>query len=124
MISRPKTLTVPQSFVPHKSTDETRYHPIWSNPCIELWFLLHFMFLQADLHRNEYWPKLSECLESRNLGTYYKNRTDMFDVLRPYLDDAIQNAKKLEEINIKKSPSKSAPGTMVHHLIEVLKPYL
>lgn len=31
-----------------ESTDETRYHPIWSNQCIELWFLLHFMFLQQD----------------------------------------------------------------------------
>ena len=55
-----------------ESTDETRYHPIWSNQCIELWFLLHFMFLQADLHRDEYWPKLIESLKSRNLGTYYK----------------------------------------------------
>ena len=45
-----------------ESTDETRYHPIWSNQCIELWFLLHFMFLQADLHRDEYWPKLTESL--------------------------------------------------------------
>lgn len=23
------------------STEETKYHPIWSNQCIELWFLLH-----------------------------------------------------------------------------------
>ena len=107
-----------------ESTDETRYHPIWSNQCIELWFLLHFMFLQADLHRDEYWPKLNECLESRNLGCYYKNRTDMFDVLRPYMDDAIRNANKLEEINTGKSPSRATPGTMVHHLIEILKPYL
>ena len=82
------------------------------------------MFLQADLHRDEYWPKLTESLKSKNLGTYYKNRTDMFDVLRPYMDDAIRNAKMLEESNIGKTPSRSAPGTMVHHLIEVLKPYL
>ena len=48
----------------------------------------------------------------------------MFDVLRPYMDDAIRNAKMLEEINSGKTPSGSTPGTMVHHLIEVLKPYL
>ena len=24
------------------STEETQYHAIWSNQCIELWFLLHF----------------------------------------------------------------------------------
>ena len=106
------------------STDETRYHPIWSNQCIELWFLLHFMFLQADLHRDEYLPKLTECLKARNLGNYYKNRTDMFIILRPYLDEAIQNAEKLEQINQSRNPSKCAPGTMVHRLIKTLKPYL
>lgn len=26
------------------STEETQYHAIWSNQCIELWFLLHFGF--------------------------------------------------------------------------------
>ena len=82
------------------------------------------MFLQSDLHRDEYWPKLTECLRSRNLGTYYKNRPDMFDVLQPYMDDAIRNAKMLEEINAQKMPSRSTPGTMVHHLIEMLRPYL
>ena len=82
------------------------------------------MFLQADLHRNEYWSKLTDYLISRNLGTYYKNRTDMFDVLRPYMNGAIRNAKMLEKINTGKAPSRSAPGTMLHHLIETLKPYL
>ena len=33
-----------------ESTEETTYHAIWSNQCIELWFLLHFSFLQSDLH--------------------------------------------------------------------------
>ncbi len=106
------------------STEETHYHAIWSNQCIELWFLLHFMFLQADLHRDEYWPKLTECLKSKNLGTYYKNRPDMYNVLHPFMDDAIRNAKKLEQINRGRTPSKSAPGTMAHRLIETLRPYL
>ena len=81
------------------------------------------MFLQADLHRDEYWPKLTDCLKTKNLGTYYKNRPDMYDVLHPYIDDAIRNARKLEEINQGKSPSRSSPGTMVHHLIQSLKAY-
>ena len=28
------------------STEETAFHAIWSNQCIELWFLLHFSFMQ------------------------------------------------------------------------------
>lgn len=106
------------------SSDETIYHAIWSNQCIELWFLLHFMYLQADLHRSEYWPKLTECMKAIGKGAYTKNRADMFYVLRPYMDTAIRNAQKLEIINQGTTPSKSAPGTKVHNLIEVLKPYL
>ena len=40
------------------------------------------------------------------------------------MKDAIENAKKLEKINEGKAPSKSAPGTMIHTLVEKLKPYL
>jgi len=106
------------------STDETAFHAIWSNQCFELWFLLHFMFLQSDLNRSEYWPKLSAKLKAMGFGEYTKNRPDMFDILHPYMNDAITNAQKLEEINLGKAPSKSAPGTMLHILIERLMPYL
>lgn len=37
---------------------ETLYHAVWSNQCIELWFLLHFSYMQSDLHRSEYWSKI------------------------------------------------------------------
>lgn len=36
------------------SNEETAYHALWSNQCIELWFLLHFSFIHSDLHRQEY----------------------------------------------------------------------
>ena len=36
------------------STEDTTYHAIWSNQCIELWFLLHFSYMHSDLHRSEY----------------------------------------------------------------------
>lgn len=106
------------------SNDQITYHAIWNNQCIELWFLLHFGFYQADIHRQEYWPKLSYWLKNIGQGEYSKNRDDMFDILRPYMDFAIANAQKLEKINIGRAPSASAPGTMVHELILSLKPYL
>lgn len=107
-----------------ESTDETTYHAIWSNQCIELWFLLHFSFLQADLHRSSYWPKLTEILSFQGLGSYEKNRMDMYQILYPYLDTAITNAEKLEKINTGKFPSDAAPGTQVHILLKKLKSYL
>ncbi|SET43518.1 RloB-like protein [[Clostridium] aminophilum] len=104
--------------------DTTRFHAIWSNQCIELWFLLHFGFYQTDIHRKEYWPKLTEWLSYVGKGKYKKNRKDMYTVLRPYMDFAIENAKKLDRMNAGKTPSASAPGTKVYELIEVLRPYL
>lgn len=106
------------------SSPNCKYHAIWSNQCIELWFLLHFSFMHSDLHRNEYESKLSKHLSEIGAGTYYKNRHDMFSVLREYLDIAIQNANKLDKINSGKTPSNSAPGTKVFELIEKLKPYI
>lgn len=107
-----------------ESTEETTYHAIWSNQCIELWFLLHFSFMQSDLHRSSYWPKLTEILSAQGLGEYKKNRTDMYQILFPYMDAAIANAEKLDKINENKLPSDAAPGTKVYELIKKLKPYL
>lgn len=106
------------------STEETEYHAIWSNQCIELWFLLHFSYFQSDIHRKEYWPKLSECMTLYGLGTYSKGREDMYSILEPYMDIAIRNARKLDAINQGRTPAMSAPGTKVYELIEKLKPYL
>lgn len=106
------------------STEETKFHAIWSNQCVELWFLLHFSFMQSDIHRTEYWPKLTEQLKLIGAGEYEKNRKDMYQVLYPYMEYAIENAKRLNAINKGKLPSKAAPGTKIYELIEVLKPYL
>ena len=106
------------------STVETQFHAIWSNQCIELWYLLHFGFFQSDIHRMEYWPKLTECLTRIGAGKYAKDRTDMYRVLHPFMGRAIANAKRLDNINMGKTPANSAPGTMVYKLIEKLNPYL
>lgn len=105
------------------STEECQYHAIWSNQCIELWYLLHFSYMHSDLHRTEYYPKISEALSKCGAGKYQKNRDDMFDVLEPYMDDAIKNAIRLQNNNVNKSPSNSLPGTKVYELVKKLKPY-
>ena len=48
----------------------------------------------------------------------------MYEVLRPYMDIAIANAKRLDKQNEGRKPSESAPGTKVYELVEMLKPYL
>ena len=80
--------------------------------------------MHSDIHRNEYWPKLTNCLQCIGKGEYLKGRDDMFDILRPYMDQAIRYARKLDENNCGKTPSDSSPGTKVYELIEKLRPYL
>lgn len=106
------------------STEETEYHALWSNQCIELWYLIHFSYMHSDLHRSAYWPKLTEYLESIGAGKYEKNRPDMYKLLRPYLETAIASAKRLDQDNADLPPSQAAPGTKVYELLEKLKPYL
>lgn len=106
------------------STADTYYHAIWSNQCIELWYLLHFGFFHSDIHRREYWLKLTEYLTGIGAGEYTKGRPDMFDILRPYMEFAVANAERLARMNEGKPPASAAPGTKVYELIELLKPYL
>jgi hypothetical protein len=80
--------------------------------------------MQSDIHRSSYWSKLTEILVSMELGEYKKNRKDMYKILFPYIEVAIENAKKLDAINSGKLPSDSSPGTQIYRLIEKLKPYL
>lgn len=101
-----------------------RFHAIWSNECFELWYLLHFEFLQADLSRDMYTPKLDAHLAKLGLGPYRKNDPGMFVALEPLLEIAIENARKLEESNVGKTPEASRPGTKVHKLVEHLRPYM
>ncbi len=48
----------------------------------------------------------------------------MYEILKPYMEIAIANAKRLDQMNARKPPASSAPGTKVFELIEPLKPYL
>lgn len=108
----------------NSSSDGRTYHAIWSNQCIELWFLLHFDYLQSDLHRDEYYPKLSQRLRPLHKGDYRKNRNDMFTILRPRMETAIANAKMLYSQKQGLTPAEAAPCTTVFQLIEALLPYI
>ncbi|MDE6280319.1 MAG: RloB family protein [Oscillospiraceae bacterium] len=100
---------------------EIQYHAIWSNQCIELWFLLHFNYLDTDIDRAQYRAILSD-----ELGRHYeKNDEEILGTLLPRTDRAIQNAKKLmEKYDEGEPPSQKAPGTNFYELVEYLKGYL
>lgn len=104
-----------------KADGGPQYHAIWSNQCVELWFLLHFNYLDTNVNRDQYSVKLSS-----KLGRHYDKKDEkIFDTLLPRMDRAIQRAKRLiEEYPPGTPPSQMAPGTNFYELVEHLRGYL
>lgn len=98
------------------------YIPIWSNECIELWFLLHFNLLESNITRDEYYKRLSDIF-----GAKYNKSDDHFAMLNTEvnLKNAMRNSKLLfcrsESIN---SPADRAPCTTVFQLVEEIENYI
>ena len=101
-----------------------QYHALWSNQCIELWFLLHYDYFHSDIIREEYITKLSEYLVNNGNGKYEKNRTDIYEILRPKLSVALRFSKKLRSFHNVNVPSHNTPGTNINELFEALEAYL
>lgn len=102
------------------SDSTVTYHALWSNQCIEYWFLLHYNPLDSDIIRDEYYPKLSQYLKCE----YQKNSNDIYNKLKPKLEDAIRNAKKILASHGDLPPSQCTPGTKVYELFEKLIDYI
>jgi hypothetical protein len=102
------------------SNDDVIYHALYSNECIELWFLLHFEYLQSAIHRNDYYPKLSNYLEVK----YQKNMVNLYQTLKPYLRVAISNAERLDIKYNGLPPSKCYPATKVYEIFKFLMDYI
>lgn len=106
------------------SGDGVAYRAAWTNEAFELWYILHFDYMDSALGRDSYEPKLSGYLKAAGLGAYEKARPDMFRILEGRMGFAIDGAKKLEAANHGKAPSDANPGTAVHKLVGELLPYI
>lgn len=69
----------------------------YSNECFELWFLLHFSFLNTALGRKDFMKKLDEIIGKINGKDYAKKAKNMYDLIWHLEPEAIRNAKKLLE---------------------------
>lgn len=103
-----------------RSNSDRKYHALWSNECIEYWFLLHFEYLNTGISREQYYPKLSKHLNCE----YVKNDDKIYDKLKPMYKTAIRNAKKMLKAHEITVPSKCCPGTTVYEIFDYLKPYI
>jgi hypothetical protein len=83
---------------------------LYSNPCIELWFLLHLKEQKANISCNDCNKELK-----KRLKTYSK--TILSGELKKYLTDKQQKAVN----RAKKLPQFTNPSTTVWRLIEELE---
>jgi hypothetical protein len=91
-----------------------------SAPCFEIWFLLHFV-LPRHYYQNQYGViddlKQQEGMKDYSKEQAWQERTNVYEILKPYVETAVENAGKLPVIDHKNI---DASGTTVHHLIRLL----
>jgi hypothetical protein len=93
-------------------------HVAYSNEAFELWYYLHFHYLETGITREDYCNRLSK---PKFLGHKYKKNSEaIYDELLTYQPTAIRNAKKLLEQYNPSNPVSDKPSTTVHLLVEQL----
>lgn len=97
----------------------------WTNEAFELWFLLHFQYVNNGMKRDEYKSYLEREIKKKskdNSYKYLKNDPNTFSILKSYGNQtrAIEWAKKLKSNHNNERYATHNPCTYVHELIEEL----
>lgn len=98
----------------------------WSNESFELWFCLHFEYLNTPIGPSDYIKKL-EGFFSKGKGDnnfkYKKGSSDIYELLKAYgnEDSAKAHAKKLRALYDDDNYAEHNPCTMVDILVEELE---
>jgi hypothetical protein len=97
---------------------ENKFKVAFSNESFELWYLLHFCYMDTEITRAQYCEKLSEHLNFN----YKKNNPNMYNLLLQKQSTAIKHARKLEKLKpvIPGKEWESIPTTSVYKLVERL----
>lgn len=99
-----------------RDADGNNIDMILSNPCFELWYILHFEYSTAHMSANQVLQKLK-----RKYITDYQKNQSYFNQLKPHLSKAIENAQKLNNFHEKNlTPlfsTGSNPSTQVFNLV-------
>jgi hypothetical protein len=88
----------------------------YSNEAFELWYLLHFQYVDTGISRHDYITKLSQLLGH----PYRKNNSDVVRELENRQPSAIAHARRLLAQYASPNPASDNPSTTVHLLIEAL----
>ena len=108
-----------------RDAEQVGFNSAWSNESFELWFFLHFEYLEAQIHRNDYISKLEKCLR-KEIGkgfSYKKNDPGMYGLLQEHGNEeqAKKRACDLRDLHLGKPYSAQCPCTMVDRLVDELE---
>ena len=96
----------------------------WTNEAFELWYLLHFEFVNVPMNREDFKPFIEKQISAKSGKPfkYLKNSEEMYQLLLEYGDEtqAIKWAETLEKLYTDKKYSTHNPCTMVHKLVSRL----
>lgn len=98
-------------------------NPAWSNEAFELWYYLHFQFLDTQVNRHQYIEMLTrEIRKVCPLFEYKKNDEGMYQLLSEIgnQEQAIKSAKALENRYKDADYATHKPSTTVYRLVEEL----
>jgi hypothetical protein len=88
-----------------------------SNPCFELWFLLHFQDHMSYIHRD----KLSKLLCTKHLPSYRKGAP--VEELEPRYQSAVARASQLNKWQVEQGRKGGNPSTDVYLLTEEIRAF-
>ncbi len=103
-----------------QNADTKRFRVAYSNEAFELWYVLHFEFLNTGIPRKDYCKKLTSLLGR----PYQKNSETIYDELLDKQPTAIKNAEKLLKCYVPPNPGTDNPSTTVHELVQKLNKFL
>ena len=101
-------------------SEKAKIHWCFSNPCFEIWYLLHFVYRDAQTTSAE----LKQKLIPARIPGYVETMEGICELLKDRLDTAIRNVRHLlpqdERIEWKKRLRATNPSTNVDELVVLL----
>jgi hypothetical protein len=103
-----------------KNAKDQKFEVAYSNEAFELWYILHFEFLNTGMPRSDYRKKLTRLLGHE----YKKNSETIYDELLERQNTAIKNAGNLLKHYDPHHPERDNPSTKVHCLVQELNKFI
>lgn len=101
-----------------KLATKNKINVITSTPCIELWFLLHYIYTTASMENDEVLKRLKLYIPK------YEKNVNIFSDINNNMNLAIQRAKKLEKYQIDNgkiiNTVEANPNTEIYKIVEEL----